>query len=471
MPTVYALRDVPPEVSAYGMAKYSRSNAALRDTLRELSEEKAANFLNTFYFSYGHASIADLAHVALAIEEVSLLAAMAVVDEPLWDGQERSTRYQNFTQAPYYRPISADSRFDSLCRGLFDFYHELYQTSAAALEERYPRPNHIKPSAYHRTMQARALDIARYALPLATLTSVGQVTSARVLEQQISRLLGSSYPEIQDIARQMKEAATVEAPFTLDNTKAAPVSPTLIKYALRSEYRDNLDTELLAMAGSLFNNSSVGDLASGVELSLGGDPAIDALAMAFYRVISRPFGAIRQTLSSLSGAELEDLIDSVFQSRGPHDEWPRFFRTAPLLFDMTMDVGAFRDFNRHRRLTKVVPDLQPELGFAVPAMLRELNLGIDYEGRLRQHYAAIAQAGLKVGEEAYLLPLAHRRRALFAMDAAEAAYIIELRSRSAGHFSYRELAVSMHHAIAQALPGLAKHIRVTPLEVFDPFER
>src|SRR5881275_3595523 len=101
---VYAVYGVEPEVQAYAMAKYSRSALSMKESLREISEQKAEQFLNTFYFQYGHRSIADLAHVAFAIEKLSLLAAIAVVDEQRWDGQERSTRYQNFKKSGFYTP-------------------------------------------------------------------------------------------------------------------------------------------------------------------------------------------------------------------------------------------------------------------------------------------------------------------------------------------------------------------------------
>src|SRR6201988_3804309 len=93
---VYAVYGAEPEVLAYAMAKYSRSALSMKESLKEISQQKAEKFLNTFYFQYGHRSIADLAHVALAVEKLSLLAAIALVDEQRWDGQERSTRYQDF---------------------------------------------------------------------------------------------------------------------------------------------------------------------------------------------------------------------------------------------------------------------------------------------------------------------------------------------------------------------------------------
>ncbi len=101
---VYAIHGADPEVLAYAMAKYSRSSLTMKESLAEISAQRAEQFLNTFYFQYGHRSIADLAHIPFAIERLSLLAAIELVDEQRWDGQERSTRYQNFRLSGWYTP-------------------------------------------------------------------------------------------------------------------------------------------------------------------------------------------------------------------------------------------------------------------------------------------------------------------------------------------------------------------------------
>src|SRR6266852_4620669 len=101
---VFAVYGVEPEIQAYAMAKYSRSALSMQESLKEITSQKAEKFLNTFYFQYGHRSIADLAHIALAVESLSILAAIVVVDEQRWDGQERSTRYQDFRKSGYYTP-------------------------------------------------------------------------------------------------------------------------------------------------------------------------------------------------------------------------------------------------------------------------------------------------------------------------------------------------------------------------------
>src|SRR6516164_9801485 len=114
---VFAVYGVEPEVQAYAMAKYSRSALSMKESLKEITTQKAEKFLNTFYFQYGHRSIADLAHIALSIEKLSILAAIAVADEPRWDGQERSTRYQDFRKSGYYTPDFGD---DEHSRNLYE---------------------------------------------------------------------------------------------------------------------------------------------------------------------------------------------------------------------------------------------------------------------------------------------------------------------------------------------------------------
>ncbi len=194
------------------MAKYSRSALSMRESLSEISAQRAEQFLNTFYFQYGHRSIADLAHIAFAVERLSLMAALVLVDEQRWDGQERSTRYQNFQTSGWYLPdFGADAELAALFTATIEKLYAAYRrTSAAALEvlrRRIPCPVTMKPEAYERTLKARAFDVARYLLPLATNTSLGQIVSARTLETQVSRLLSHPAAEVRDLGARLRQAA------------------------------------------------------------------------------------------------------------------------------------------------------------------------------------------------------------------------------------------------------------------------
>jgi thymidylate synthase ThyX len=157
---VFAVHGVDPEVQAYAMAKYSRSALSMKESLKEISEQKAEQFLNTFYFQYGHRSIADLAHIAFAIEKLSILAAIVLVDEQRWDGQERSTRYQNFKKSGYFIPdFGSDSAKRDLYTATADYLFSEYEVLTQKMLEFYtrqvPRPADLPEEAYTRTLRAR----------------------------------------------------------------------------------------------------------------------------------------------------------------------------------------------------------------------------------------------------------------------------------------------------------------------------
>src|SRR5271170_397069 len=213
---VYAVYGVEPEVQAYAMAKYSRSALSMKESLREISQQKAEKFLNTFYFQYGHRSIADLAHVALAIERLSILAAIAVADEQRWDGQERSTRYQDFKKSGYFTPDFGDDQqaralYRETIENLFAEYESLSERTFRYLLDITPKPAEMKQEAYERTLKARAFDISRYLLPLSTNTSLGEIVNARTLETQVSRLLSHTHKEVRSLGESLKKAATTAA--------------------------------------------------------------------------------------------------------------------------------------------------------------------------------------------------------------------------------------------------------------------
>src|SRR4030081_184766 len=127
---IYSVVGVPPEIQAYALAKYSRSSQGMLETIQELSAQKAEQFLNTFYFQYGHRSIADLAPLFFVREQTSILAPIGVVEEPVWDGQERSTRYQPFRKTGWHLPEeveggTAEKVFTQTAEGLFSAYEDL----------------------------------------------------------------------------------------------------------------------------------------------------------------------------------------------------------------------------------------------------------------------------------------------------------------------------------------------------------
>src|SRR5436309_11671428 len=66
---VIAVAPMPPEKSAYALARYSRSPDTIEDSIRWVHAHSSEKFWEQFYFAYGHASIADLGHAIDARSE------------------------------------------------------------------------------------------------------------------------------------------------------------------------------------------------------------------------------------------------------------------------------------------------------------------------------------------------------------------------------------------------------------------
>ena len=492
---VFAVHGADPEVQAYAMAKYSRSALSMKESLRELNEQKAEQFLNTFYFQYGHRSIADLAHIALAIEKLSILAAIVLVDEQRWDGQERSTRYQNFKKSGYYVPdfggnTTLHRDYCATVDFLFAEYEVFTQEMLRYYRAQAPRPESMPEETYTRTLRARAFDNSRYLLPLATNTSLGQIVNARTLETQIGRLLSSPYPEVRRLGELLKEAAikpayNVQAETfraLVEQIKAADsglgtvaehqllrpvrVAPTLVKYANPCEYEIETRGELAQAAAELMGDSAVAS-APLVDLVEGAALEVELAATLLYSACHYPYRQIRERVEGLTAAQRDEITNLGLRHRGRHDELLRQFHAGQVFcFDILMDIGGFRDMHRHRRCTQIEQGMTAQHGYEVPPDIKTAGLGNRYEDAMRrvtESQVTLETAGADPNLYAglYLLPMAFRKRTLFKMDFAEALYISELRSGAGGHFSYRNVAYAMYREVARKHPSLAPYFRVT----------
>jgi thymidylate synthase ThyX len=512
---VFAVYGVEPEIQAYAMAKYSRSTLSMKESLKEITLQKAERFLNTFYFQYGHRSIADLAHIALAIERLSILAAIVVADEQRWDGQERSTRYQDFRKSGYYTPafeqdgnapgVSARKLYRETIESLFANYEKVSQRTFEYLASITPRPAEMKLDAYERTLRARAFDISRYLLPLATNTSLGEIVNARTLETQVAHLLSQPHKEVRDLGALLKKAAISPAynaneeslralvseiralsPELADRAerellREVRVAPTLVKYADPSRYEIETRRALEQAATELMHGATIEpappvDLLEADSAVTGPDDAleIELATTLLYGHCHYSYRQIRKTIEASGEAFRQEIVDLGLRHRGSHDEMLRSFSAGQRFsFDILMDIGGFRDMHRHRRCVQIMQDFTTVHGFDIPPEVEAAGVRSEYETAMNKAETAVQTLATSGAREAgqnaqYAIPLAFRKRTLFKMDFAEAVYISELRTTPAGHTSYRNVAYAMYEAVARKYPALKKHFRVH--DVHEPVD-
>ncbi len=468
MKRVLTVAPLPPEKCAYALARYSRSADSIRESLEWVRTHNSEKFLESYYFQYGHQSIADLGHTVLCFEGISELAATEIEDEPLWDGQAKSTRYQDFSKlgfvAPPELPPEHSETYQSAGRALLDAYGLVHAAELERLRGALPRPAEMKPDAYERNIAARAFDVARYLLFWGIPTNVGQVTSIRTLEKQIRRLGASPYAELRTLASEIAEACAAPPDCVWNQADAAePLAPTLARHA---DADTHTPASLCALTGWAMQNLGAIPAAASPEVDLirPTDALAEIAATLLYTVTAHSFRALYETVREWSAARQCEVLDTALASRGRRDDLLREFRGAQFCFDMAIDLGAYRDLHRHRRTQQFRQSYTGALGYATPPHAPAM-----YVPAVEEAFRVFRMLPQPAAQ--YILPFAARSRFLFKMDFAEAEYMARVRSGVKGHFSYRSIAWQMKQRVEEQLPELGRLIRATPPEVEDPLQR
>lgn len=470
---VITVAPMPSEKCAYALARYSRSPDSIRQSIEWVKTHNSQSFLESFYFQYGHASIADLGHVVVCFEGMSELAATEIEDENLWDGQAKSSRYQDFSQCGFVTPaeLAGDDaeRYGRAACALLEAYRQVNARAFEYLTGQLPRPEEMKPEAYKRNLAARAFDVARYLLFWGIPTNIGQVTSIRTLERQIRRLKASEYEELRSLGEEIGEACArvPDCEWSPDSPRE-PLAPTLARHAEVDAYAVQARADLRQWACQNLAAASVAPVEA-IDLIRPTQIAADIVATLLYPVTNRPFRDLYDMAAGWSAAQRAEVIDVALKSRTKRDELLAGFRGGLYAYDMAIDIGAYRDLHRHRRCQQFRQAYTGELGYDTPDLVEKSGAGEIYRQAMESTWSAMRE--LPAPGSHYLLPFGGRSRFLFKMDFAEAEYISKLRSGVKGHFSYRNIAWQMKLKMDELEPELGRLINATPPWVEDPLKR
>jgi hypothetical protein len=254
----------------------------------------------------------------------------------------------------------------------------------------------MKDEAYERTLKARAFDVARYLLPLATNTSLGQIVNARTLETQVSRLLSSEFAEIRDLGEKLRDAATEPAWNVTARRRraslcdeAASFTPThggrrshqphaaparssrahagQIRRAQRLPDRRRARAPRSrrradGTAAAPIDPAPVVDLVETTEASKSSSPPRCSTRTATYS-----YRQLRAPVAALCPPARRRDHRARHAHRGRHDELLRAFSRRPgFRFDILMDIGGFRDMHRHRRCVQLIQGFTDLHGYETP---------------------------------------------------------------------------------------------------------
>ncbi|MBU1148545.1 FAD-dependent thymidylate synthase [Patescibacteria group bacterium] len=447
---IYALAGLKPEIVAVTFAKTSRSPKTFSEIAEEMTDSKSSEFHEKWVVGYGHSSVAEHAFLNIAIENVSRLSIEAVEGNRLASYTEKSSRYQIFDENAFYLPDKiaqsemADYYLDSM-RFLMRNYLDLQQRTLNYLKTKI-QPEPDEPGkAYEARMKCMALDSVRFIMPVATLANVGMSVNARNLEYAIKKFLSHPLKEVQDIGAKIKE-------------EAQRVVPTLVKYADRNEYLVETNKALAKLSKEKIPETTLdGDNLSLVQYQ--GDADDRLVAALLYKEATQSYAEILGKVINMNQEEKEGVIDQALSRLTRFDHPIRELEYVTYVFDCLWDQGAYYDLKRHRMCTMTAQPLTIEHRAIMPKMITDAHLENQFaesiqkaeEGfnRLKSQFPAEAQ---------YFVLNAHKRRFLWQLNLRELYWVVNLRSRKNGNFSYRQFAQKMYEIVKARTPLVAKYL-------------
>jgi thymidylate synthase ThyX len=470
---VFVLKDLPEEVVAVLFAYYSRSSQSLRKNLLKLiqegdldlgaapempdlsaAKEKARQFHEKWVVGYGHASVAEHAIAHIAVEDASILVSKVIEDARLASYTEKSTRYVVFDPERYYRApelegTGLDEIYHETIRHLMRLYSALWPEVIEKLKREMPRREGQTEAGYASALRAKACDLLRYILPTATLTNIGITINARALEHMITKLLSHPLLEARQFGAAIKE-------------EALSLIPTLIKYADRSTYILETESEMWRLASELVPAAQPKPEPNCARLISYREDAEDHLVAAvLYGFVQIGAEELVEKVKQMTRRNKELVIDEYLKRRGKWDAPLRALEHIYYTFEIIVDYGAFRDIQRHRMATQTNQLLSDELGWETPPELIEYGHGAAFDEAMELAGRAYRKISRQFPYEAqYVLPLAYRKRALFTWNLRELHHFIQLRSSRQGHPSYRAIARQVYRELERVHPLLARYIRV-----------
>lgn len=397
-------------------ALHSRSPGGVRSHLKMLAEKGSDNFMSTFYVGYGHKSIGDLGSTSVFVEGVSMLVAKAIQDFPLYNGQEVSTRYVDFSKQRFVDPAGTEQSA-AILEAWRSFYLSGLEELIPVLKERYPRGEDENEKVWEKAVKARAFDTMRAFLPAGASTNLVWTGELRQFADRLPILRHHPLPEVREVGETIEKALLMTYPSSFSDKQ----------YEAAETYLENTQS-----------------------------------AYAYFDEANVPDFAFTDSINHERLAEYHNAL----ASRPPKMELPYAVRDAGVAeFKFLLDFGSFRDIQRHRAISLRMPILTPNHGFE-PWYLSELP------DSLRERAAQVIQAQLAAAKAfgltdtltQYYLPMGFRTAVRFTGDLRALVYLIEIRATRFVHPTLRMRAVQMAKELVRAYgkDGLVLHLDPEP---------
>lgn len=435
---LFLIDDLSPEDLAMLQALYSRSADSVEKHLEKVEKAGSGKFMSTHYVGYGHKSIGDCGTTTLFIEGVSLLAAKAIQDWPLYCGQETSTRYIDMANQKIIDPVGTPQSARILSRWM-EFYTKSQDKVVETVREKYPRKEGEKEEVYERAVKARSFDILRGFLPAGITTQLSWHTNLRQAGDHLSGgLVYHPAAEIRELGLDMLKLLSEAYPSSSQALGSAAVSGV-----------SNKDEAGLG-------ERALWELKASKYLTYSHEPDCESSTLTW----DEGLNCFQWTNT---WAKVPTDLRELIQTRPRGCVLPRvllMFGSLTSIF--LLDFGSFRDLQRHRNGFCAMPLLTTELGFE-PWYLDQL-------GTLREQASVLIKEQEKEIEEVtsdtvmrqYYIPLGMRVQCTTTEGLPSFVYKLELRTSKTVHPTLRTVMLNLAQQFRENLRYIPIHVDTDP---------
>ncbi len=199
-------KEFEPELQAALGATLSRNPSSAKNRLDKILNNPIIKdrIMNTYFKKYGHNSVGDMGFFIFSIERISMKGAFHLLENQLFNGQEASTRYLDFSEMGF---LPVNSEVNKLSKKLFKIYSNLEKDLKKYFIE--------KENMMEKEAEPRAFDIAGAFLPLSARTNVFWVGSIRTYITQIRKLMSLGEEE-KEVGKAMEIIADEICPNSIE---------------------------------------------------------------------------------------------------------------------------------------------------------------------------------------------------------------------------------------------------------------
>lgn len=487
---VSVLRNLPPEITGALCSRASRAAGSLfevllkeyiypivdgedqklagelEETVQFLKEHGFKNILNNqraqaFYSKwlsqYGDDSIAQVTGTHMILWGISQVAMKFIEDQRVGlEPIEKSTRYVNFGRKSGGRYLYYIPKPDLERLGLLGDYtatlDHLFDTYVALLGplQQWLRANFEEKDSI---LEKKAFDTLRGLLPMATLGQAAFRGNAQAFEYLINRTARHPLGELRWLSQEFKRELDKEIPSLL----------LRVADEKSKDYQTYLNQRYAAVREAVRDAEiEPGSKAEVRLVEWDPDSETKILAGIIFQQTHASWDQAAEKARGLSPSGRRDLFERYLLKRSARwQKVGRAFENAYLRFEIVMDIGSYRDLQRHRMMTQERQAFSTVHGYNVPMEVQQAGLALQFEealasaGRL---FRKIEPVDHELAQ--YLVPLGYRMRFYQWQNFRQLFWEAELRTISQGHPDYRFIEQEKYRLVKEKFPLLASFMLV-----------